>query len=106
MPDNLIRVHSGDGGKRLEVLANYKEEDHFLVRLTNAEAGRLASELTSPSGLQNWIRLENGQVLRVVKSGEVRQLILSDIRGGQEVQAGRIGVILEDILDKVADALR
>lgn len=106
MPDNLIRVHSGGGGKRLEVLAGYKEESHFLVRLTDAEASRLASELTSPSGLQNWIRLENGQVLRVVRYSEVRQLILSDIRGGREVQAGRIGVILEEVLDKVADALR
>lgn len=41
MPDNMIRVHSGRG-KRLEVLADYKGEDHFMVRLTNAEAGRLA----------------------------------------------------------------
>lgn len=106
MPDNMIRVHSGDGGKRLEVLADYKEESHFLVRLTNSDAGRLASELTSPNGLQNWIRLENGQVLRVVRHGEVRQLILSDIRGDQEIQAGRTGVILEEVLDKVADALR
>lgn len=85
MPDNMIRVHSG-GGKRLEVLADYKEESHFLVCLTDAEVGRLASELMSPSGLQNWVRLENGQVLRVVRCGEIRQLILSDIRGGKEVQ--------------------
>lgn len=105
MPDNMIRVHSGDSGKRLEVLADYKEENHFLVRLTNPEADWLASELKSPSSLQNWIRLENRQVLRVVRSGEVRQLILSDIRDGREIQFGRIGVILDEVLDTVVDAL-
>ena len=106
MPDNLIRVHVGDGIKRFEVLASYKEESHFSVRLTNSEADWVAAELKSPNGVQNWIRLENEQVLRVVRSGEIRQLILSDIINGREVQAERIGVILEDVLDKVVEALR
>ena len=106
MPDNIIRVHIGDGSKKLELLASNKEKSHFSVRLTYSEAERLASELKSPSVLQNWIRLENGQVLRVIKSGEVRQLILSDIKDGREVQAGRVGVILEEVLDKVVEPLK
>jgi hypothetical protein len=105
MPNDIIRVHIGDGSKKLEVLASYKEESHFSVHLTNSEADRLASELRSPNGLQNWIRLGNGQVLRIVRSGEVHQLILSNIRGGQEISAAPIGVILDEVLDKVVDAL-
>lgn len=105
MPDNLIRIHTEGDDKKLEVLADYKDERHFTVRLTNSEADRLASELKSPNGVQNWVRLGNGQVLRVVRSGEVHQLILSDIRGGQEVSAAPIGVILNEVIDKVVDAL-
>jgi regulation of enolase protein 1 (concanavalin A-like superfamily) len=104
MPDNIIRIHISDGSKKLEVLASYKEESHFSVSLTNSKADWLASELKSPHDI-NWIRLENGQVLRVIRSGEVRQLILSDIRDGQEISAAPIGVILEEVLDKVVDAL-
>jgi hypothetical protein len=104
MPDNLIRIHVESGGKKVEVLADYKSEDHFSVRLTNSESHWLASELKSPHGV-NWIRLENKQALRVVRSGEVRQLILSDVKDGREIQSGRIGVILDEILDTVIDAL-
>jgi hypothetical protein len=87
------------------VLADYKSEVHFSVRLTNSESNWLASELKSPHGI-NWKRLKNKQVLRVVRSGEVRQLILSEIRDGQEISAAPIGVILEEVLDKVVEALR
>ena len=38
MPDNLIRIQNEGGGKRVEVLADYKDEDHFSVRLTGTEA--------------------------------------------------------------------
>jgi hypothetical protein len=105
MPDNIIRIHVESGSKKLEVLAGYKSEDHFSVRLTNSESDWLVSELKSPHDI-NWIRLENKQVLRVVRSGKVRQLILSDIRDGREVQAERIGVLLDEALDKVIEALR
>jgi hypothetical protein len=106
MPDNIIRVHIADGGKQMEVLADYKEERHFSVRLTNSEADWLASELKSPNSLKNWIRLENEQVLRVIRNTEFRQLSLLTIRGGQEISAAPIGVILDEVLDKVVDALR
>jgi hypothetical protein len=29
MPDNLIVIHTSDDGKMLEVLADYKNEDHL-----------------------------------------------------------------------------
>jgi hypothetical protein len=106
MPDNLIRIQNEGGGKRVEILADYKEEDHFSVCLTATEADWLASELKSPSPFQNWKRLENGQVLSVERADEVRQLILSDIRGGRKVQAGRGGVILEERLDQVIEPLK
>lgn len=106
MPDNLIRVHAGEDVKELEVLAEYKDGAYFSVRLTVPEANWVASELRSPNGLRNWRRLENGHVLRVARSGEVRQLILSDVRGGREISAAPIGVILEEAVDKVVDALR
>lgn len=104
MPDNIIRIHTGNDSKKLEVLASYKDESHFSVRLTNSKAEWLVSELKSPHGI-NWTRLENGQVLRVVKRSEFRQLILSDIRGGREVWAAPIGVILDEVLGEVVDAL-
>jgi hypothetical protein len=87
------------------VLADYKEESHFSTRLTGPEANWLVSELRSPGGLQNWKRLENGHVLRVMRSGEVRQLTLSEVRGGREMPAAPIGVILEEVLGEVIDAL-
>lgn len=105
MPDNIIRVRSGDGGKTVEALAGYKDEGHFSVRLNNAEADWLASELKSPGGLQNWIRLENEQVLRVVRNSDFRQLILSDVRGGREFSAAPVGVVLDEVLNQVVDAL-
>ena len=105
MPDNIIRIHSGDGGKTLEVLASYKEERHFSVRLNTAEADWLASELKSPGVLPNWIRLENEQVLRVVRNSDFRQLILSDVRGGREFSAAPVGVVLDEVLNQVIDAL-
>jgi tartrate dehydratase beta subunit/fumarate hydratase class I family protein len=105
MPDNIIRVYIGDGSKKLEVLASYKEESHFSVSLTNSKAEWLASELKSSHGI-NWIRLDNDRVLRVVKSGEITQLILFNIKGGQEIQTGRIGMILEEVIDKVIDCLK
>jgi hypothetical protein len=105
MPDNIIRVRSGDGRKTLEVLADYKDGDHFSVRLNNAEADWLASELKSPGLLPNWIRLENEQVLRVVRNSEYRQLILSEVKGGREVPAAPVGVVLDEALNQVADAL-
>jgi hypothetical protein len=104
-PDNLIRIHVESDGKKLEVLADYKSEDHFSVRLTNSEANSLASKLETPHDV-NWIRLENKQVLRISKSGDARQLILSDIKDSKEVQSGKIGVVLEEVLDKVIDTLR
>jgi hypothetical protein len=106
MPDNLIRIQNEGDGKRVQVLADYKDEDHFSVRLTGTEADWLASELKTPSRFQNWKRLENGQVLRVVRASEVRQLILSDIGGGREVQAGRVGVILVEVLGQVIEPLK
>lgn len=38
MPDNLIRIHTEGDDKKLEVLADYKDEKHFTVRLTGSEA--------------------------------------------------------------------
>lgn len=106
MPENIIRIRSAGNVKTLEVFADYKEERHFSARLNNIEADWLASELESPSGLQNWVRLENEQVLRVVRNSEFRQLILSDIKGGREISAAPVGVILDEVLNKVVDALK
>lgn len=103
MPDNMIQVHISDGIKKLEIFANYKNEKRFSVVLTNSEANWLASELKSP--FNHWKRLENEQILRVVINDEIRQIIVSDIKNGKEVMA-QLGVILDDVLGKVIDALK
>ena len=105
MPDNIIRIHTDSESKKVEVFASYKDESNFSVCLTHPEADWLASELKLPHGI-NWIRLANKQVLRVVKIGEVRQIILSDIKAGQEIHIRPIGIVLEDVLEKVIDALK
>ncbi|HEV2800378.1 MAG TPA: hypothetical protein VGW12_07770 [Pyrinomonadaceae bacterium] len=105
MPDNIIRIHTGETGKKIEVLADYKKEKHFSARLTFSEANWLASELNSPHGI-NWKRLENQQVLRIIRRNEFRQIVLSDIIDGQEISAAPIGVILDEVLDRVIGALK
>lgn len=105
MPDNTIQVSTSDGNKKLEIFASYDDKKRFSIVLTNREANWLASQLKSPSPLSNWIRLENEQILRVLTNGEIRQVIVSDIKNGKEEMAQKIGVILEEVLGKVSEAL-
>lgn len=87
MPDNTIQISTGDGNKKLEIFAGYEDKKRFSIVLTNREASRLASRLKSSSLLSDWIRLENEQILRVLTNGEVRQVIVSDVKNGKEIIA-------------------